>query len=643
MNAGSKNDSEGSDQSRSSREELMDRVLNLTLNFLFNENPDEIIDQLGKTITELFPVRSVIIYSYNEREKIYIPRAVIGYPEDRIEEIKKKLVYDKSDSEKYASIGVKLGRFAFFYPAEKVKKRLEKEIYSTLEPDKIDSVRKEKDDWHPLDRLDFDLYDRSHKAIGYIGITSTKTGKKLDDESVEGLELLASVGSAAFELANLREKERRLANEQEMRAIQMSKILQITNSLLTLTDPTKLLDRILELIEELFSFQAGAIALYDESDGYFKWRAIRGYTEEQTTRAREIKVPISIIEEDTRPEYRIGFLAHFRPAEKMLLSDLEYFFIPESEMEEAKKQLEISREGYDYWHPFDDLNFTIFDGTGKTIGVLSPDKPANNKIPEREAIEIVEIFVSLVAIALENANLYSKTLQSRDEIHILNRLMFHDLMNYNMAIRGYVELADSSSEADLQKFVQKGLEQIERTAELINKIKKLSMIRNTDRSNLIRIDLGRTIRTQASKSAALFPSKKVKFDFDLFEEDSFVMANDLLPDLFHNIIINAIKFDMHETVKINIGMRPVQKIVNAMPRKFWKVTISDRGPGIPDERKDLIFIESSRLVESPRGMGLGLSIVKSLVDLYDGEVWVEDRENGVPEKGAKFSVQLPAS
>lgn len=45
---------------------------------------------------------------------------------------------------------------------------------------------------------------------------------------------------------------------------------------------------------------------------------------------------------------------------------------------------------------------------------------------------------------------------------------------------------------------------------------------------------------------------------------------------------------------------------------------------------------------SARGMGLGLYLVKTLVESYNGEVWVEDRVNGDHTKGARFMVTLPA-
>lgn len=227
---------------------------------------------------------------------------------------------------------------------------------------------------------------------------------------------------------------------------------------------------------------------------------------------------------------------------------------------------------------------------------------------------------------------------------MLNRLMFHDLMNYSTAIRGFLELAIAQSDdVSIERYIERSLKQIDQTAELIEKVRKLSTIRSAEKGNMLRIDLARTITSQAMKTSNLFPHKKVIFAFDFEKEDAFVMANDLLPDLFHNIFMNAIKFDMHETVKVDVALKEILGPAGDIKAKSWRVSIADHGPGIPDERKRPIFLGTQKLLphEPARGMGLGLSIVKSLVDLYDGEVWVEDREPGHPEKGAVFFVRLP--
>ncbi|MBX7135215.1 MAG: GAF domain-containing protein [Fimbriimonadaceae bacterium] len=66
------------------------------------------------------------------------------------------------------------------------------------------------------------------------------------------------------------------------------------------------------------------------------------------------------------------------------------------------------------------------------------------------------------------------------------------------------------------------------------------------------------------------------------------------------------------------------------------IEIEDEGPGVDDERKDLIFrpFYSSRV----KGMGLGLSIVKGIIDAHGGTVF----EDGEPGKGARFVILLPA-
>lgn len=457
------------------------------------------------------------------------------------------------------------------------------------------------------------------------------------------MDIMVSMASVALELVGVRQKEQRQLETQEMRAAQISQILAVATSILSITDPTNLIEKVLTSIYDLFGLQSNSLTLYDDVERCFKWVGFSGYSETQIARAKKLKTPKEVIERDTRPEYRIGYLAHFKPAEKSIPDDFSQYFIFNDEVE-ALKLLDIPRKSPDSWHPLDDLAFLVLNRNGKTIGVIYVDQPKDGKIPSRESIEMIEIFVSLVAIAIENAHLYSEANLSKEGVHVLNRLMFHDLMNYSMAIRGYLDLASSNPDgAASRSFIDRALKQIEQTADLVEKVRKLSAIRSADKKNMLRIDLARTILTQSTKTSSIFPSKRVAFSFNFDVNEAFVMANDLLPDLFHNIFMNAIKFDMHDPVAIEIGLKESSESIGESSTKSWRVSIGDHGPGIPDEKKRSIFLgtHKPKMHEPARGMGLGLSIVKSLVDLYGGKVWAEDRETGHPERGVVFMVQLP--
>ena len=77
-------------------------------------------------------------------------------------------------------------------------------------------------------------------------------------------------------------------------------------------------------------------------------------------------------------------------------------------------------------------------------------------------------------------------------------------------------------------------------------------------------------------------------------------------------------------------------------KTYYMVSVEDNGPGIPDNLKEKIFNRLQRGETLARGMGLGLYLVKSLVDSYHGRVWVEDRVAGDHTKGSRFVVMLPA-
>jgi sensor histidine kinase regulating citrate/malate metabolism len=65
------------------------------------------------------------------------------------------------------------------------------------------------------------------------------------------------------------------------------------------------------------------------------------------------------------------------------------------------------------------------------------------------------------------------------------------------------------------------------------------------------------------------------------------------------------------------------------------VQVADNGPGVPDDRKDSIFGKGQKGLDS-EGAGIGLYLVQTLVDRYDGAVWVTDND----PTGAVFTVEL---
>jgi len=118
-----------------------------------------------------------------------------------------------------------------------------------------------------------------------------------------------------------------------------------------------------------------------------------------------------------------------------------------------------------------------------------------------------------------------------------------------------------------------------------------------------------------------------------------VIANKLLRDVFTNLIGNAIKNSNGNGAAINV------RLENAIRdgKNYYKVSVEDNGPGIPDDMKDKIFNRLQRGHTQATSHGLGLYLVKSLVDSYHGLIWVEDRVTGDHDKGSRFIVLLPAA
>ena len=69
--------------------------------------------------------------------------------------------------------------------------------------------------------------------------------------------------------------------------------------------------------------------------------------------------------------------------------------------------------------------------------------------------------------------------------------------------------------------------------------------------------------------------------------------------------------------------------------KFAELSVSDRGPGIPEDKLKEVF--EPFFTSKAEGMGMGLSIARTIIEAHNGQIWAKNRDHG----GASFRIKLP--
>lgn len=229
---------------------------------------------------------------------------------------------------------------------------------------------------------------------------------------------------------------------------------------------------------------------------------------------------------------------------------------------------------------------------------------------------------------------------AKAEVEVYLDLLSHDIRNLNQASMGYLELALEALERgikpdeNLKQLLYKSLESLNNSSLLIDNVKML-MRKRAGEIKLKAIDICHLL-ADVKKQYEIVPGREVTINY-MSVTGCLVMANELLKDVFSNIVGNAIK---HSTEPLVIDMG-VEKVLSD-DKRYYRVNITDNGPGIPDELKAKIFTRFERGKAKVAGNGLGLYLVKTLLDDFHGVIWIEDRIPGDYTKGSRFVVMLPA-
>jgi PAS domain S-box-containing protein len=237
----------------------------------------------------------------------------------------------------------------------------------------------------------------------------------------------------------------------------------------------------------------------------------------------------------------------------------------------------------------------------------------------------------------ERKRIEKALLDAKSQAELYVDLMGHDINNMNQIGMGFLELAQETLNIDEngQSLLSKSMLAFEGSTKLIDNVRKLQKVKSGE-PHETEMDIGQVLKDVQYHYSHLH-GRNVSISY-VPVIGYVVRANELLYDLFSNLIGNSIKHSNGSPV-INIKVEQLQK--NNID--YFKVSIDDNGPGIPDGLKPLIFNRRLNGSLKARGSGIGLFLVKTLVDNYSGIIWVEDRIHGDHTKGAKFVVMLPAS
>ena len=245
----------------------------------------------------------------------------------------------------------------------------------------------------------------------------------------------------------------------------------------------------------------------------------------------------------------------------------------------------------------------------------------------------------------ETEQIIRKSKEKYEEAY--NRMIFyqdliaHDINNVLNVLNTSAELLsrykkDYEFGKDVNNEINRIKVQVDKGANLIRNIRKLSKLE--DRCNILEdTDVNFIMEKSIDFTKKVFHQRKINCKVESVEKHLIVKANELLSDIFENILNNAVKYNNNQTVDIIIK---IDKKVKEKERCI-KIEFNDNGIGISDTRKPIIFQKGFIKEKYSKGMGLGLSLIKKIIQSYCGIIKVKNRIKGDYTKGSRFIIYIP--
>ncbi len=243
-------------------------------------------------------------------------------------------------------------------------------------------------------------------------------------------------------------------------------------------------------------------------------------------------------------------------------------------------------------------------------------------------VEVIFVFIPITK-NLQKQN--SKLLNTNKTLEEYNYVASHDLRTPIINILSFAKLLKNQKGENIKEdektcldFIIKGAKEMDN---MTNDLMHFSLIKEVNKEKVNIIEIIKSIEKELEIEN--------EYELTINEIPKEIEADkQLIKIVIKNIIENAIKF-------IEINKMPTINVSGKANKKQYKIIIEDKGIGIEEKDKEKIFGIYKRLnnKQTYKGSGIGLAIAKKIIDLHEGEIWVESQIN----EGTKVFITLPKS
>ncbi|MFC5278741.1 sensor histidine kinase [Halorubrum rubrum] len=238
-----------------------------------------------------------------------------------------------------------------------------------------------------------------------------------------------------------------------------------------------------------------------------------------------------------------------------------------------------------------------------------------------------------------NAAAEERLKRQRDDLRLLNQVMRHDIRNDLQLIGAYAELLEEHVDEGGEEHLEIIRENTQSAVDLTTTVRDLAQVMLRDDAETRRVPLDRILTQQLEEVRSAYSTAVFTVEGSL--PDVGVLADEMLSSVFRNLLRNAVQHNDETPPKVAVSATVVCEENgdgggnDDGARDVVEVRIADNGPGVPEDQREEIFGKGEKGLDSP-GAGIGLYLVRSLVETYGGAVRVEDNE----PKGSVFVVDL---